>query len=576
METIPTTKSHETTRTSSPFRVTSWIRVSGISRQYCLLALGLLVLCSQLAGAARRERLITNWKPVNYDVTLTFNQSLTEITRARAEITVLLLEDKMSEIDFDFGELPIDSVTIAGRSAPYERPAGKLHVKIPNSTPRGTRLVVVVSYHGKPRDGLILTNDKAGNPSAIGDNWPNRVHHWIPSFDHPSAKATVNFTVTAPVGNIVVANGALNKVETLANSTRTWSYNEALPIPPYCMIVAVGNFAQLKPVQPSITSLTYYVPQSDKNVAVHGFASSDSSLKLFSATVAPYPYQKLAMIVGATRFGGMENSSAIVFSSTLFDPKPATTPVSRTFNISRGTVGLVAHEIAHQWFGDSVTSATWSDLWLSEGFATYFAGVFIQREEGEQVFRDYMKAAAEKYFAYEKTTSTPLHDDETEDLMALLNPNNYEKGSWVLHMLRSELGDKNFFAGVRDYYQQHRNATATSEDLRAAFERSSGRDLREFFKVWVYGAGHPEYELKWKWIGKEKKARLALTQTQGGAAFPNSLPVEIVTPMGRRRIVIPSKGKQTLQDVKLDGAPSSITLDPENTVLKKSRLMQSN
>ena len=543
-------------------------------RPHHYFALALLLLVVQFAGAARRERLIDTWKPLNYSVSLAFNDQLTEITRARAEITVLVLKDKVSEIDFDFGEMPIDSITIANQPAPYERKLGQLHVKIPKATPRGSRLVVVVSYRGKPKDGLILTNDKTGKPSAVGDNWPNRVHHWIPSLDHPSAKATINFTVTAPVGNIVVANGALDKVETAPNGTRTWTYNEAVPIPPYCMIVAVGDFAQLKPARPSITTLTYFVPQSDKALAVHGFAAADPSLKFITSTVGPYPYEKLALIVGATRFGGMENSSAIVFSSTLFDSKPATEPVSKTFNIAPRLVRLIAHEIAHQWFGDSVSAATWSDLWLSEGFATYFAALFVQREDGEEAFQTYMKANAEKYFAYEKTTRTPLHDAETEDLFKLLNPNNYEKGAWVLHMLRSELGDKNFFLGIRDYYAKHRNATATSEDLRAAFERSSGRDLRPFFKSWVYSAGHPEYELKWKWLPADKTVRLVLKQTQDGAPFPNSLPVEIVTPIGKRRIVIQSKGKQTVQAVKLDGVPSSITLDPQNTVLKQARVTQ--
>ena len=541
-------------------------------RRY-IMVLALLVLSAQLAGAARRERLIDTWRPLHYNVSLTFNDQLTEITRARAEITVLVLKDRVSEIDFDFGDMPIDSVTIANQSAPYERKTGQLHVKIPKAAPRGSRLAVVVSYHGKPTDGLILTNDKSGKPSAVGDNWPNRVHHWIPSLDHPSAKATINFTVTAPVGNIVVANGVLDKVATAQNGSRTWTYNEGVPIPPYCMIVAVGDFAQLKPARPSLISLTYYVPQSDKALAVHGFAAADPSVKFISSTVGPYPYEKLALIVGATRFGGMENSSAIVFSSTLFDPRPATEPDSETFNIAPRLVRLIAHEIAHQWFGDSVSAATWSDLWLSEGFATYFAALFVQREDGEEAFQKHMKANADRYFAYEKTTRTPLHDAETEDLFKLLNPNNYEKGAWVLHMLRSELGDKNFFLGIRDYYAKHRNATATSEDLRAAFERSSGQDLRPFFKSWVYSAGHPEYELKWKWIPANKTVRLVLKQTQDGGTFPNSLPVEIVTPMGKRRIVVQFNGKQTVQVVKLDNVPSAVTLDPQNTVLKEARVV---
>lgn len=529
-----------------------------------------VLLWSISALAVRRERLISNWKPVHYNVAITFNGQLTEITAARAEISVLTLKDKVSVIDLDFGDLEIDSITIEGRAARYERESGSLRVALAKLAPLNTRLVIVVSYHGKPKDGLILANDKAGKPSAVGDNWPNRVHHWIPSLDHPSAKATINFSVTAPARNVVVANGKLARVETVSNSARTWTFNEAVPIPPYCMIVAVGDFAELRPAQSPITPLTYFVPQPDRQFAMQGFAPATPSLKFFSETVGPYPYEKLALIVGATRFGGMENSGAIVFSSTLFDPRPpASEPISKVFKVRSGIVRLVAHEIAHQWFGDSVTESTWSDLWLSEGFATYFAGLFIQREEGEEAFQLYMKNAANKVLAYEKTSLTPLHDSETEDLFKLLNPNNYEKGSWVLHMLRSELGDKNFFGAIRDYYIAHRDATATTEDLRSAFEKASGRDLGDFFRRWVYGTGHPQYDFSWEWLSKEKQVKLTLKQKQVGESFPNSLPVEITTPLGKQRVVLRPHSKQIIQKIGLDAAPSTIQLDPDNTVLKE-------
>ena len=346
-----------------------------------------------------------------------------------------------------------------------------------------------------------MSADKSGKPSAIGDNWPNRLHHWIPCLDHPSAKASIRFTVTAPARTEVVANGKLDGVETSANGNRTWTYTETDPIPPYCMVVAVGEFATLTPSEKGVTTLSYHVPAADKDFAMQGFAPANPSLKFFSETVAPYPYDKLALIVGATRFGGMENSGAIVFSSSLFNARP-NSQISKTFKIREGIVTLVAHEIAHQWFGDSVTEATWADLWLSEGFATYFAAMFIQRYEGEEEFKQYMASQAATYLAYAKTTRTPLHDTETESLLALLNGNNYQKGAWVLHTLRMQLGDKAFFQGIKDYYRLHEGGTANSEDLRTALEKASGRNLKEFFASWVYGGGHPHYELSSRWIQK--------------------------------------------------------------------------
>ncbi|MDQ2977534.1 MAG: M1 family metallopeptidase [Acidobacteriota bacterium] len=533
-----------------------------------LIATLLLVVISTSSAAARRERLLDSWRPLHYNISLSLDDQLTTITSAKTEITILSLKDSLSQVDLDFGELAVDSVTVSGEPAPFERSSGQLSVKLLKSAPRNSRVHIAVSYHGKPTDGLILTADKAGKPSAIGDNWPDRVHHWIPCLDHPSAKATVSFTVTAPAREIVVANGRLDRVSSATKATRTWTWTETAPIPPYCMIIAVGEFAKANASKPSVTPLSYYVPMPDKKFAMQGFSPAIPSLKFFSQTVAPYPYEKLALIVGATRFGGMENSSAIVFASSLFDPRPDSGSTSNVFKIREGIVEVVAHEIAHQWFGDSVTESTWADLWLSEGFATYFAGLFVQHYEGEQAFRRYMAKAAQTYFNYEKMNRTPIHDTETDDLFKLLNVNNYQKGAWVLHMLRMELGDDAFFRGIRTYYKVHQGATASSEDLRTALEKASGKTLKEFFARWVYGAGHPQYDLSWEWNRQTKKLKLVLNQTQTEAAFPNTLPVEILTPTGKRRIVLKPTGNQTVQEVKLDDAPTTINIDPDNTVLK--------
>src|SRR5687768_5700263 len=428
-----------------------------------LLLLALTALTSSVAFAARVERLIDTWQPKHYVVSLTLNDQLSEIVTGSARIDVLILK-KTALIDLDFGELKTNSVTVNSKPASFTHRNGKLEITLAEPASPKTTLVVDVVYQGKPKDGLIMSKDKDGLPSATGDNWPNRVHHWIPSLDHPSAKATVTFTVTAPARDLVVANGAFAGSNAESATTRTWTFNETRPIPPYCMVIVVNEGARID-VPGAVTPLSYYVPQIDRAYAMKGFAPAPHSLSLFSQIVGPYPYEKLAMIVGATRFGGMENSSAIVFSSNLFVPNPNAT-LSERYGIRTGIVEVVAHEIAHQWFGDSVTEATWADLWLSEGFATYFAGVFLQRYESEEAFQRYMKQAAERYFAYWRRNPTPLFDRDTEDLFKLLNGNNYQKGAWVLHMLRSQLGDDAFFSGVRAYYNSHRDSTATSEDFR--------------------------------------------------------------------------------------------------------------
>jgi aminopeptidase N len=526
-----------------------------------------LLLCST-AVAARVERVIDTWRPTHYLVNITLNDQLSEITSASARIYLTILKPTR-ELDIDFGELTVDRVTLNGGEYTYLRKDGKIHIDLPEAASPGDVYILEVFYHGKPKDGLILTNDKDGKPSAVGDNWPDRVHHWIPVLDHPSAKATVTFNITAPAGQEVVANGRLDHVETTASGQRTWTYSEGVPIPPYCMIIGVGQFAKVDSLGRAPTPLSYYVPLSERELAANGFSPAIPSVEFFTAKVAPYPYEKLALIVGATRYGGMENSSAIVFTSNLFSRKSAVGMSEAYPGVPFNNVTLFAHEIAHQWFGDSVTESTWSDLWLSEGFATYFAGLFVQRHESEAAFQRYMRDAATSVFAYEKKKRVPIFDRDTEDLMELLNANNYQKGAWVLHMLRSNLGDDVFFRGIRAYYESHKSSVASTEDLRAALEKASGKDLRGFFARWVYDSGHPQYELKWYWLGK-KELRVVLTQTQPGNAFVDPVQVTISTAKGKREVVLKPAGKLFIERIPLRDQPVRIDLDPRNTLLDES------
>jgi len=526
----------------------------------------ILLLFTPAVFATRNERLIDAWRPKHYSINIGLNKELSEIT-ARVDIDIVAVK-QLSLVDLDFGELTTDEVLVAGTSQKFVHQNGKLAITLAKPLEAGTTLRITVVYHGKPKDGLVLSPNKDGSPSAVGDNWPDRVHHWIPCLDHPSAKATVNFVIVAPPSYVAVANGRLGSVTKNGAAANIWRYEEAVPIPPYCMIIAVGEFSQREPEQAALTPLSYLVPFSDREYSLKGFSSAGATVQYFSDLVGPYPYEKLALIIGATRFGGMENSSAIVFTSNLFTPK-LDAPISKTFGIPANIESVVAHEIAHQWFGDSVTEATWADLWLSEGFASYFAGLFIQKYEGEEAFQEYMKKAAEAALAYEKKVKSPIHDKDTEDLFKLLNANNYQKGAWVLHMLRSRLGDEAFFRGIRSYYEAHKEATATTEDLRTALEKSSGQNLSGFFRRWIYDSGHPQYELSWDWLPQQKSIKVTVTQAQAGEAFMDPIPVAITTSSGAVNAVITPSGKTWSQVLKVSEKPTQVVADPKNTLLKE-------
>ncbi|HJZ78894.1 MAG TPA: hypothetical protein VKD91_01070, partial [Pyrinomonadaceae bacterium] len=173
------------------------------------LAIAILTLLATSVAAQRQERVVDSWKPLHYDVTLSFNEALTEISSGRAIINLQVRAPNLRVIDLDFGEMPIDSVLLSGKAVQFERSAEKLNVSLPDAAKRGDQLELVITYHGHPKDGLIFAKDRDGKQSATGDNWPNRVHHWIPTLDHPSAKATASFTISAPQRYQVIANGKL-------------------------------------------------------------------------------------------------------------------------------------------------------------------------------------------------------------------------------------------------------------------------------------------------------------------------------------------------------------------------------
>ena len=547
-----------------------WLETSQVRKRLLPSLAFLLLLFPLTATAQRQERIVDTWKPLHYDVNITLNNELTEISNAKTEITAIVLKDGVKTIDLDFGTMPIDSVKLNGGLAHYDRQPDLLNVALRHPFKNGEKVNIAVNYHGRPKDGLVFATDRDGKPSVTGDNWPNRVHQWIPCLDYPSAKATVSFTVTAPQREAVVANGKFINITGNA-ATSHWRYEEAKAIPPYCMVIIINEGVKVDATKQTVTPLSYHVSQRDRSYATKGFSPAAPAVAFFSETVAPYPYEKLGLIIGATKYGGMENSSAIVFTSTLFDQHSGE-PISARFGIPTRIESVVAHEIAHQWFGDSVTESTWADLWLSEGFATYFAGLFIEKYDGEEAFRAYMRSAAERYFAYENQHRSPIHDTETLDLNQLLNPNNYEKGAWVLHMLRKQLGDDAFFKGLRDYYQAHHEANATTEDLREALEKASRQNLREFFARWVYASGHPKYELSWSWKnGTEKGGALTITlqQTQPGDVFLDPVPVVIDINGGARHELIKPTGKSASQQFSLVSRPQSVQIDPDETILKE-------
>ncbi len=500
----------------------------------------------------------------------------------RTTARIALVAPRRDTLPLDLTGLAVDTVKGGGAPVGYDYAAGKLRIGVPPGMRVGDTLLVEVQYHGHPKDGLIVGGNVHGDPSAFADDWPNRARFWFPCIDHPSDKATVDMWVGAPRAWAVVANGAQLPADRplttgwdarfeAGRSDRTvvhWVTRERIPT--YTMVVGAARFARLPltdghatPVRPPLVprlapgatteQAAWLFPQD--TAAVRSFRRVNEIVAFYSALIAPFPYEKLAHVESATRFGGMENASAI-----FYDEKA----------LAQGTdiEETVAHETAHQWFGDSVTETDWHHLWLSEGFATYFAALFFQHADGEARFREIMGRSKEGYLHSEDTARAVIDSAQT-DLFALLNRNNYDKGAWVLHMLRGLVGDSAFFEGLRAYYHAHAYGNALTPDLQRALETASGRDLGWFFRQWLYEPGFPRIRVAWRWVAGESAAQVSVQQVQSAAwpTFRFPLVLELATAGGPlRRDVMVTAREQTFR-VALPAPPTGVTADPDGALL---------
>jgi len=356
-----------------------------------------------------------------------------------------------------------------------------------------------IHYSGVPADGLIISKNIYDDRTFFSDNWPNRARNWIPCVDHPSDKAFVTFKITAPSHYQVVSNGMLTEETGLSDGNVFYVWKTNVVIPTKVMVIGIAKFAveHLGDTQ-NIPLSTWVYPQN-KEEGFYDLELTESVLEYFIENFGPYPYQKLSSVQSKTRFGGMENASAIFYPETFITG-------------DRSNEDTMAHEVVHQWFGNSASETHWSHLWLSEGFATYFTNLYMENKYGKVVFEERMKSERQAVLDFAKKRSSPVVDFETTDYIQLLNANSYDKGGWVLHMLHKKVGNDLFWESIRTYYDNYKFSNASTDDLRTVFETVTGQDIKAFFNQWLFTAGHPELSIK-KSV-EENNLNLEISQKQ--------------------------------------------------------------
>jgi aminopeptidase N len=502
---------------------------------------------------------------LHYEVSIELPTEGSSITGRTAVLYQAVARD-LSEIGLDLGRaMIVDSVTIDGLPAAFERESGRLRIHGARTAP-GARSEAVVWYHGFPADGLIIGQSRHGRRAIFADNWADRAHHWFPSVDHPADKATVELEVVAPSDLEVVGNGVLaGRVELSEGRART-RWVESAEIPVYGMVIGVADFAVERAGVVDGVEVSHWTFPEDSAAGAVAFARSTEILAFYDSLFGPYPYQKLAHVQSATKFGGMENPGAIFYDQKRIGAALGADEAERD-----GLTSLVAHETVHQWFGDAVTEADWNHLWLSEGFAEYFDAVFFEfhggalgRGPGELTRQMRERAGAVRALEAGGPRAIYSPGPGPGEYEILLDAENYEKGAWVLHMLRRLVGDEAFFEGVRDYYATLRDDNAWTADFARVMEEASGRPLRWFFAQWIARPGMPVLETSVVESGGTRSLRIQ--QVQGGAPYRLAFDVELRSDGGVERRTVEMEGGRVEIPLSLEGRVDAV-LDPDGWLL---------
>lgn len=437
---------------------------------------------------------------------------------------------------------------------PFEHSDDRLTIMLKKPAAKGEVKTFEVIYHGIPADGIIISTNRYGDRTFFADNWPNRAHHWIPCKDELGDKATFEFLVKAPDQFKVISNGKLEEEKNLADGKKLTHWKEDVALSTKVMVFGAANFAvkqfEDSPAGIPVSAWTY--PQ-DSSTGFRNYSSASAIVKFYSEYIGPYPYNKLANVQSSTKFSAMENASAIFYAEGSAETRK---PVE----------DLLGHEIAHQWFGDMVTEKSFAHLWLSEGFATYFSSFYLESKYGRDSMNSRMKEDRTKIINFVKASAKPVVDSVSSS-MALLSANSYERGSWVLHMLRREVGDSAFRIIIRKYYDQYKGKNADTDDLKNIAREVTGKDMEQFFKQWLYSPMIPRLNIRSTYNKEMEELVVTVTQLQK-EPFRFPLQFEIESNQQNTKTVEVQINKQTETfKFKVKEKLFHFSVDPETSLL---------
>lgn len=508
-------------------------------------------------------------KHIFIDVALDFPQ---KSVSGRVFSTLSPLNDGLTQLTFDAADLDVQSVWLGDTSLEYRHEGEKLYITLAEPAVAGQDLTLEIAYNVTPRRGLYFIAPEPEYPHKISHVWSQGQdtdnHYWLPCFDAPNQKSTTEMRVVVPEDFSVVSNGALveNSHDPQAK-TRRFHWKQIIPHSSYLITLAAGPFSEIVDKWEDIPVPYYVLPGREEEARI-SLGQTPAMVGFFSEKIGVrYPYEKYATVcVQDFIFGGMENTTATTLTDTTLHDKRADQDFS--------SEPLLAHELAHQWFGDLLTCRDWSHGWLNEGFATYFEALWREHNLGHDEFIYEMHANAQNYFQEDKERyRRPLVAYTFNAPIDLFDRHLYEKGSLVLHMIRYLLGETGWWKAINHYVTKHRGQNVISADFERAIEEATGRNLQYFFEQWVYKAGYPAFRLKNEWdeANQTIKFSVAQTQTINHETPLFTLPVEIAFGLKdgqRETFKVQLEEKEQNFYFKLPSRPVFASFDPANWLLK--------
>jgi aminopeptidase N len=549
----------------------SWKKRDKPPARAAILAAIVLAIAGMFAAAARADRPYApsrDYHLQNVRVSLRFDldqrQVIGEVTH-----TLSSLRDGLTHLDFDCADLTISSARVNGKDATFDLRDNKLRVNLAQPAKAGEKYEVNLQYEGKPTTGLYFILPDKNDPSRPKEIWTQGeaedTHHYIPIYDYPNDRTTSEMILTVPGDWLTVSNGKLLSVQDAAGGMKTWTWRQSLPVSTYLISFVAGEYKEKKEIWHNIP-VTYYVPRGLEDTIDPTFSHTKQMLDFFSERFGvPYPWEQYAQTaVDDFVASGMENVSATTLSARdMVRPDLAGEKAEAADN-------LLSHELTHQWFGDLVTLKDWTNTWLNEGFATFGANLWEEHQYG-------VDAAAYRYWRDQNNWMPskelfpiPIVTRDINDSVEYVG-NVYDKGGWVLNMLRKQLGDDAFFRALKHYLEANRLQNVVTADLVKAIEESTGTNVDPFFDQWIYGAGAPRFTVKSTYDADAKKVSLNVKQTQKveGRVGLFRVPVDIaITTAGGEKVfpVEVSKAEETFSFT-VDGPPLMALFDKGNKIL---------